>query len=134
LRNLKSPVICLGNIAGLFYCDMTLERNWREIGLWMLGKRWRFCVAGNSMLPTLHSGEDVLVAPISAQSELFVGDIVVCCHPLKPALRIVKRVSEIFYDGSCYVLSDNAAAGSDSRSFGVVARKLMIGRVTSRLF
>jgi nickel-type superoxide dismutase maturation protease len=112
---------------------MTLERRWREIGLWMLGKRWRFCVAGDSMLPTLHSGEDVLVMPISAQSRLFVGDIVVCLHPLKPAVRMVKRVSEIFYDGSCYVLSDNAAAGSDSRAFGVVDRKFIVGRVTSRL-
>ena len=61
------------------------------------------------------------------------GDIVVCFHPLRPAVRMVKRVSETFYDGGCYVLSDNAAEGSDSRSFGVVDRKLIVGRVTSRL-
>ncbi|MGC1306029.1 MAG: nickel-type superoxide dismutase maturation protease [Phormidesmis sp.] len=114
--------------------SMKLDRNWREIGLWIMGKRWRFCVAGNSMLPTLQPGEEVLVVPVSESAQLSPGDVIVCLHPLKPNLRIIKRVSETFYDGSCYVLSDNAAEGSDSRSFGVVSRQQVIGRVTSRFF
>lgn len=113
---------------------MKLKRNWKEIGLWAMGKRWRFCVAGNSMLPTLQPGEDVLVVPVSQAMMLSPGDIVVCRHPQKPNLRIIKRISETFYDGSCYVLSDNAAEGSDSRAFGVIDRPLVIGRVTSRFF
>ncbi|MEL6814173.1 MAG: nickel-type superoxide dismutase maturation protease [Cyanobacteria bacterium J06598_3] len=112
---------------------MKLQRDWKEIGLWVLGKRWRFCIDGNSMLPTLTPGEDVLVVPVSPSTVLSPGDIVVCFHPLQPSRRIVKRISETFYDGSCYVLSDNASAGSDSRSFGVVGRDLVIGKVTSRL-
>jgi len=112
---------------------MKLRRNWKEIGLWTLGKRWRFHVTGNSMLPTLRSGEDVLVYPIPKNAAIFPGEIIVCRHPLKPHIRMIKRVTEAFYDGSCYVLSDNASEGSDSRSFGVVGRELILGRVTSRL-
>lgn len=112
---------------------MKLKRDWKEIGLWTLGKRWRFQVKGNSMLPTLREGEDVLVTPISPSSKIFPGEIVVCRHPFKPHVRMIKRVTESFYDGSCYVLSDNASEGKDSRSFGVIERQLILGRVTSRL-
>ncbi|MEL6489102.1 MAG: nickel-type superoxide dismutase maturation protease [Cyanobacteria bacterium J06634_6] len=112
---------------------MKLKRKWKEIGLWTLGKRWRFHVTGNSMLPTLRAGEDVLVYPVAKTAKIFPGEIIVCRHPQKPHIRIIKRVSEVFYDGSCYVLSDNASEGNDSRSFGVVGRGLILGRVTSRL-
>ena len=112
---------------------MKLERDWKEIGLWALGKRWRFQVVGNSMRPTLNAGEDVLVKPVALSTHLLPHDIVVCRHPFKKNVRIVKRISETFYDGGCYVLSDNAAEGSDSRSFGVLSRSLIIGKVTSKL-
>lgn len=85
------------------------------------------------MLPSLRPGEDVLVMPVSATTKLSPNDVVVCFHPFKPNIRMIKRISEIFYDGGCYVLSDNAAEGSDSRSFGVIERSLIIGKVTSRL-
>ena len=84
------------------------------------------------MLPTLKHGEDVLVHPIPRAAAIFPGEIIVCRHPLKPHIRMIKRVTEAFYDGSCYVLSDNASEGSDSRSFGVVGRELILGKVTSR--
>lgn len=113
---------------------MKLNRRWTEIGLWALGKRWRFHVTGRSMLPTLKPGEEVLVVPVSSASKISPSDIVVCFHPVQQNLRLIKRVSETFYDGSCYVVSDNIAEGTDSRSFGVVARSLVIGKVTSRLF
>ncbi len=86
------------------------------------------------MLPTLQPGADVLVVPVHEGMPILPGDIVVCVHPLKPGLRMIKRISETFYDGGCYVLSDNEKEGSDSRSFGVVGRELVIGKVTSRLF
>ena len=113
---------------------MRLKRNWTEIGRWALGKRWRFRVVGSSMLPTLKTGEDVLVVPVQKTTKLSPGDVVICLHPLTPHLRMVKRISEVFYDGSCYVLSDNTAEGTDSRSFGVLDRALIVGRVTSLLF
>ncbi len=112
---------------------MKLKRNWSEIGLWVLGKRWRFHVTGNSMLPTIKSGEDVLVIPVSSATQLSPNDIVVCFHPFKTDIRMVKRIRETFYDGGCYVISDNENEGTDSRSFGVVDRSLIVGKVTSRL-
>jgi len=112
---------------------MKLRRDWKEIGLWTLGKRWRFHVTGNSMLPTLRHGEDVLVYPVSRTAKIFPGEIIICRHPTKPQIRMIKRVTEAFYDGSCYVLSDNTSEGSDSRSFGVLDRALILGKVTSRL-
>ncbi len=112
---------------------MKLKRSWKEIGLWALGKRWRFRVKGNSMLPTLRPGDDILVVPVSQSTQLFPEDVIICRHPLTANLRLVKRVSETFFDGSCYVLSDNPNEGSDSRSFGVVGRELIIGKVTGRL-
>ena len=99
----------------------------------MLGKRWRVQVEGRSMLPALKPGDFAIVAPVNRMTAIAPGDIVVCIHPFKPNLRVVKRVSEVFYDGGCYVLSDNAAEGSDSRSFGVVGRDRIIGLVTSLL-
>lgn len=112
---------------------MRLKRSWKEVCLWALGKRWRFRVQENSMLPTLRPGDDILVVPINRSTHLMTRDIIVCLHPLTANLRLVKRVSEIFFDGSCYVLSDNSSEGSDSRSFGVVGRELIIGKVTGRL-
>ena len=66
------------------------------------------------MLPTLRAGEDVLVYPVSKTAAIFPGEIIVCRHPFKPRIRMIKRVSEAFYDGSCYVLSDNTKEGNDS--------------------
>ena len=60
--------------------------------------------------------------------------------PYKPRqadLRIVKRVAAVIEsraEGLLLVLaSDNAGAGADSRVFGPVAMKLVLGRVISRL-
>lgn len=85
------------------------------------------------MLPTLQPNDDVLVLPVTRMTALAPGDIVLCIHPFRPDLRMVKRISETFYDGGCYVLSDNVAEGNDSRSFGVVGRDRIVGLVTSRL-
>ena len=85
------------------------------------------------MLPTLKPDDDILVVPVTRMTKLSPGDIVLCRHPFKPELRMVKRISETFYDGGCYVLSDNAAEGTDSRSFGAIGREQIVGLVTSRL-
>ncbi|MGB3767095.1 MAG: nickel-type superoxide dismutase maturation protease [Phormidesmis sp.] len=110
-----------------------LSRDWTEVWQWLLGKRWRVRVEGRSMLPTLQPNDDILVAPVTRMMTLSPGDVVLCVHPFRPGLRMVKRVSETFYDGGCYVLSDNAAEGNDSRSFGVLGREQIVGLVTSRL-
>ena len=110
---------------------MLPNANWQEHILWILGQRHLFQVVEVSMQPTLNPGDKVLSAPIRAK--LAVGDIVIAYHPSKPGCKLIKRVQAVFYDGGCYLASDNRQApnGQDSRSFGVVGQDLLIGRVTS---
>lgn len=100
------------------------------------------------MVPTLMPGDTVLAEIGGA---IKVGDIAVVrwssyvklsgvseqCVNQGSALPLllVKRVSEIFYDGSVYLISDNAHEPSarDSRHFGVIEATCILGRVTSRL-
>ena len=122
---------------------MLLDAGWREYAQWFLGRRRRFVVRETSMVPTLMPGDTVLAemgAPVC------VGDIVVVCwngdtlkwpRPVNEdsSLLLIKRVSEIFYDGGVYLISDNAHEPNarDSRHFGVMAANHILGRVTSRL-
>lgn len=127
---------------------------WGEYAKWFLGRRRRFIVRENSMVPTLMPGDTVL-AEIGAVVE--VGDIAVvrwsASNNSSPVcglawsdkqdaiasspspLLLVKRVSEIFYDGGVYLISDNTHEPNalDSRHFGVIEASRIIGRVTSRL-
>ena len=121
---------------------------WSEYAQWILGRRRRFVVRETSMVPTLMPGDTVLA---EMDVSVCVGDIVVVCwHAAEPSdslvsnplpasegssLLLVKRVSEIFYDGGVYLISDNAHESNarDSRHFGVIAANHVLGRVTCRL-
>ncbi len=126
---------------------------WGEYVKWFLGRRRRFIVRENSMVPTLMPGDMVLA---EVGGSLGVGDIAVVRwgRSINPqgllsdqlanrdaiasgasSLLLVKRVSEIFYDGGVYLISDNAHEPNarDSRHFGVIEADRVIGRVTSRL-
>ncbi len=82
------------------------------------------------MLPTLADGEDVLVA----QQPPAVGDVVVAEHPdPERDTVLVKRIDAVLDSGLLVLRSDNAAEGTDSRSFGPVAPETVIGVVTVRL-
>lgn len=82
-------------------------------------------VDGHSMTPTLCPGDLVLVrhgAPIET------GQVVLARFRSYPDLLVVKRADRA--DGSGWLLlSDNAAAGSDSRQYGVAD---VLGRVVLR--
>ncbi|MEO1592217.1 MAG: S26 family signal peptidase [Cyanobacteria bacterium J06632_22] len=109
--------------------------NWRELLLWLAGRRRRYQVVEQSMLPTLKPGDTVLAAPVATMRPMTVGDIVIVRQPLGSDRLLIKRVKETFYDGGCYLISDNLAepTAQDSRSFGVVAADQMVARVTSVL-
>lgn len=96
------------------------------------------------MVPTLMPGDTILAEMgVGAQ----VGDIAIALPPTArsvdpsaapstaPDLLLVKRVSEIFYDGGVYVISDNTEEPGvrDSRHFGIIPAHHILGRVTSRL-
>lgn len=80
------------------------------------------------MVPTLIDGDMVLLADVSGSDVAIAGQLVVVNHPSQPAL-IIKRVERIESDGSLYVVSDNRADGTDSRSFGAVSASGLVGTV-----
>ncbi|MBE9066326.1 S24/S26 family peptidase [Leptolyngbya cf. ectocarpi LEGE 11479] len=112
------------------------QARWQEYGQWLLGQRRRFLVRENSMVPTLMPGDTVL-AEMGVQVQ--VGDIAIARPPTTAATSserlLIKRVSEIFYDGGIYLISDNTEEPGvrDSRHFGIISTHRILGRVTSRL-
>ena len=84
-----------------------------------------FRVADDSMLPSIHDGDYVLV--FTWASHFNKGDIIVLLHPTD-AIPIVKRISGI-YGGRYFVIGDNKSQSNDSRSFGNVGKEDIIGKV-----
>lgn len=106
------------------------EASWRERFLFFIGRRRGFLVEGNSMLPTLKNGDAVLINP---QAKPEIGDIVLACHPFKKSVKILKRVNDFAENGDLILTGDNPDESSDSRAFGAVSVKYLIGKVTCRL-
>lgn len=82
----------------------------------------KYQVAGYSMWPSLVKGDKILVYK---WAEIKEGDIVVCSLPSR---EFVKRVIKI--DGKNYFLEgDNKKFSTDSRDFGPVKRKNIVGKM-----
>jgi nickel-type superoxide dismutase maturation protease len=84
-------------------------------------------VDGDSMRPALEPGDHVLVVRLRPR----VGDVVAVRDPRAPDRTIVKRVATIDAHG-VVVVGDNRAASTDSRTFGPVPRRDVLGRVVYR--
>ena len=107
--------------------------NWREFLLWFVGRRRRFRVTGQSMVPLLQPQEEVLADPYAYRAAApEPGDIVVAEHPGRPRFWLVKRVLFVRENGDCVLVGDNSDASTDSRAFGAVPTAKILGRVTSR--
>lgn len=88
---------------------------------------FRVEVRGDSMAPTLRSG-DVAVAAVFGAPR--VGDVVVLEHPERPGLELVKRVTagpgdlgsdaRALGPGEWWVEGDDPLRSTDSRHFGAV--------------
>lgn len=110
--------------------DELRQANWKDRVLYFLGRRRAFLVEGNSMSPTLSSGDAVLIDP---NAEAKIGDMVLVNHPYKTSVTILKRVSEIGANGNLMLTGDNPAESTDSRTFGAVSIECLIGKVVCRL-
>ena len=89
------------------------ETNLVTFLLWLLGKRKRLRVAGNSMLPFLVPGEEILIDPHAYnKSKPEINDVVAIAHPIKPHLIIVKRITNISDDGRYFLQGDNLTANN----------------------
>ena len=82
------------------------------------------------MLPSLKNGDVVLINP---KAKLEQGDIVLANHPYKKSVKILKRVKEFTENGDLFLIGENADESTDSRIFGTVPLKCLIGKVTCRL-
>jgi len=98
--------------------------------MYFLGRKKAFLVDGDSMLPTLNSGDVVL---LDKATDFQVGDLVLAEHPFRSNVRIIKRIAEITPEGRFILAGDNAAESTDSRTFGAVSIELILGRVVCRL-
>jgi nickel-type superoxide dismutase maturation protease len=88
----------------------------------------RIEVEGPSMLPALSPGERLLVLKSPVLEE---GDIVALMDPEHEGRLLVKRIS-LLGAFEVEVLGDNPGASRDSRQFGPVGRKRVLGRIVYR--
>ena len=103
-----------------------------ELLNWILRRRVRYRVDGDSMRPTLCPGDFVLVNPLAFKDQSpALGDVIVVKHPYRSCV-IIKRVSEVVDDG-VVIVGDQPESSSDSRSFGRISFSAIVGRVTSRI-
>lgn len=86
----------------------------------------RFTISGHSMDPTILQGQTVLVSSIPFFfSKPKIGDIVAF---KKPEKVFIKRIVKV--DGEKYFVSgDNKNDSLDSRRFGWILKKDIIGKV-----
>jgi nickel-type superoxide dismutase maturation protease len=101
------------------------KANWFDIFGLLFNYSKRYRVEGNSMLPTLQDGDEVLVKPSQSYR---IGDVIVAKHPFRKT-PMIKRVTEISTGGKLFLRGDNPAESSDSRTFGGIAEKDILGKV-----
>ena len=106
------------------------KTDFKELLLWLLGRRSRFHVEGHSMLPLMKPGDEILMKPTKSLS---IGDIVVVQHPKDSQKRLVKKVDAILESGKVVIKGINPSDSADSRSFGPIESSKIIGKVTSVL-
>jgi nickel-type superoxide dismutase maturation protease len=90
----------------------------------------RLVVNGNSMMPALFPGDHVLIV---RTRRVRPGEVVAVLHPDDPGRLMVKRVAAVDRpSGTVTVVGDNRLASTDSRDFGPVPRRFVIGRAVYR--
>lgn len=87
----------------------------------------RFTINGNSMVPTLKPGQDVLTLNWFIKPKR--GDIVIV---KKDGKEMVKRVQSV-HDREVFVEGDNVDKSTDSRHFGPVKMDQIVGKVIRQL-
>ena len=82
------------------------------------------------MVPTVRSGDRLLVRRVTGPEAVRPGDVVLARFPAHPDLLVVKRVRRMV-PGGHWVEGDNPFVTDDSRAFGTA---VVVGRVVARLW
>jgi nickel-type superoxide dismutase maturation protease len=89
---------------------------------------FKYKISGNSMSPTLHSGQTILVNRLRYWFTIpKVNDIVAVNDP-RDGKVLIKRITKIEGKGY-FVEGDNKKASTDSRVFGMIERRDIVGKV-----
>ena len=92
---------------------------------------WRWgsvAVAGDSMAPTYISGDWLIVR---WGGRYKVGEVVLVEREDRPGVFLVKRLVRID-DGEFWVQGDNKSSSTDSRQWGAITSKEVLGKVVFR--
>jgi nickel-type superoxide dismutase maturation protease len=98
--------------------------------LWIVRKRCRIKIKGNSMIPILRDGDTVYVNQ-RAYKHTFpeVGDIVIVRHPYQTKRQLIKRVGSINAKHQLVLMEINQQRNTDRRLFGAVPCHYIKGEV-----
>ncbi len=145
----------------VYYGDMTEEKNsgfWDFIKFTAIAvlivvpiRMWiaqPFIVYGSSMEPTFENGDYLIVDELSYYLRSpEKNEVIIFHYPLNPSMYFIKRVvglpgetmdiegkKTVLKAGEYFVEGDNRGASSDSRVWGPVPQKLIVGRALIRLW
>ncbi len=85
----------------------------------------KFQVQEDSMLPALKPGDVVLVNKLSTPG---VGDVIVLKNPEDQKMLLIKKIQKVD-DRKYFVMGNDLKKSRDSRHFGLVEKKDIIGKV-----
>lgn len=90
-----------------------------------------YTVRGNSMEPTLRAGMKIWVNRFYYNFKRpRAGDLILACHPYS-GIPVVKRIQTII-GKKLFLIGDNATKSTDSRHFGPLNKKVLLGKIIQR--
>lgn len=98
----------------------------------------RYVVEGDSMEPAYSAGERIVVNRAAyLRRGPAIGDVVIVRDPEQRGRMLLKRIAADPAGGTTprgryFVLGDNEAASRDSRAFGPVKRRAIVGKAWFR--
>lgn len=94
----------------------------------LLSPLYKYKISGDSMLPTLQAGQSVIINRVSYWFQCPQKGDIVGLHDPRDGKVLIKRITKV--EGKSYfVQGDNKSHSTDSRVFGMIGRKDIIGKV-----
>lgn len=104
----------------------------KDLILLLLKKRIRLKVIGHSMEPEIKFGTTLLIKPANHKhiNTLRPDNIIAAHHPFKKNLILIKKIQSI-QNNKLTLIGINKTHSTDSRAFGPIQKKNIVGLVTS---